>query len=311
MAKNPLSKQIGRQEWLDRVAEVLQDVVRRAYGSGGPNGRKVKNALHGTWLGHPLHVILTDIPLGGWTTALLFDLMEVTTRRREFGKAADAAVTIGLLGALGAAVTGLTDFQDVDSPASRIGAVHGLVNVTAASLFVASLVKRKKGARSAGRNLALLGFMTGISAAYLGGSLVYDEGIGVDHTLGQKFPKEFTAVLPESELDREQLKRVERQGVPILLARGVGGEICAVAETCTHLGGPLSEGTREGDTVQCPWHGSRFSLQDGRVLDGPAVHPLPCLETRIRDGQIEIRLRRDEASAQETSGATVPRPGAA
>jgi nitrite reductase/ring-hydroxylating ferredoxin subunit len=214
------------------------------------------------------------------------------------------------VGAAGAAVTGLTDFQDIDPPASRIGMVHGLLNITAASLFLTSLIQRRANARSAGRRFALMGFLVGVSAAFLGGALVYDQGIGVDHTLGQSFPEDFTSVLSESALPEGELKRIEYDGVPILLVKR-GNQILAVAETCSHLGGPLSEGKLIGNGVQCPWHASQFSLEDGRVLDGPAVHPLPCLEVRVNNGEIEVRTRKAKQNSAGTSGATVPRPEAA
>jgi nitrite reductase/ring-hydroxylating ferredoxin subunit len=102
--------------------------------------------------------------------------------------------------------------------------------------------------------------------------------------------------------------RTEHDGTPILLIRR-GQQIYALAETCSHLGGPLSEGALDGDVIQCPWHGSRFSIRDGHVVDGPAVHPQPCLETRIRDGQIEIRRasRRNEPLAAETTQVSTER----
>jgi nitrite reductase/ring-hydroxylating ferredoxin subunit len=68
-----------------------------------------------------------------------------------------------------------------------------------------------------------------------------------------------------------------------------GSRIFALAETCSHFSGPLSEGKLVGDSIVCPWHASTFALQDGRVLNGPAVHPQPCLEVRVEKGQIEVR----------------------
>lgn len=293
MSRNSISKSIQQQEWLEPVARGLQKFVQQAFRGSGCGGQKIKNFLHGTWLGHPLHVIITDVPIGGWTVALVLDALEVATGQAAFGKAADAAITVGLVGAAGSAVTGLTDFQDIDAPASRIGAAHGLLNVGAASLYLASRISRKKGARSTGRALAAIGYAIAAGSAYLGGSLVYEEGIGVDRNVGEQFPKDFVPVLPESELGEGQLKRVQHDGVPILVVRR-GDQILAVAETCSHLGGPLSEGKLEGTSVQCPWHASRFALEDGRVLDGPAVHPLPCMETQINNGQVEIRRRPTE-----------------
>jgi nitrite reductase/ring-hydroxylating ferredoxin subunit len=125
-------------------------------------------------------------------------------------------------------------------------------------------------------------------AAYLGGHLVFKEKIGVDHTADYSPPKDFVPVLAEVELRENELRRVEANGMPVLLVRR-GQRIYAIAETCAHLGGPLSEGKLEDATVGCPWHGSRFSLDDGRVLEGPSVHVQPVLEVRVRDGQIEVR----------------------
>ena len=279
---------ITRQEWLEPAEERVQKLLHQTFASGGAGGQKIKNFLHGTWLGHPLHVILTDVPIGAWTAALVFDLLSVTSHRKEFAAAADTSIAAGLVGAAGAAVTGLTDWQDIDPPARRVGLVHGLINVAGVSLFATSLILRKRHARSAGRFLSVLGYAVATAAAYLGGHLVYEQGIGVDHTLGEALPEKFVPVFSESELADGELKRGEHDEVPILLVRR-GKRIFALAEKCSHLGGPLSEGKLRNDSVQCPWHGSRFSLEDGRVLDGPAVHPQPCLEARVRNGKIEVR----------------------
>jgi nitrite reductase/ring-hydroxylating ferredoxin subunit/uncharacterized membrane protein len=288
MASDGIISGIARQDWLEPAEEPLQKLLHQTFARGGRGGQQIKNILHGTWLGHPLHVILTDIPIGAWTAGLVFDFLELSTDRKEFAAAADASITIGLIGAVGAAITGLTDWQDVDPPARRVGLVHGLLNVVGTSLFLASRLVRTRKSRSSGRRLAILGYTVATAAAYLGGNLVYEQQIGVDHTSGQKLPDDFEPVLPESELQEGELKRAEHNGVPILVVRR-GQHIFALAETCSHLGGPLAEGKLSGNSVQCPWHGSRFSLDDGRVLDGPAVHPQPCLETRVQEGQIEVR----------------------
>jgi nitrite reductase/ring-hydroxylating ferredoxin subunit len=95
-------------------------------------------------------------------------------------------------------------------------------------------------------------------------------------------------VLAETELSDNELRRVDADGMPVLLVRR-GMRIYAIAETCSHLGGPLSEGKLQDTTVKCPWHGSCFSLENGRVVNGPSVHAQPVLEVRVRDGQIEVR----------------------
>jgi len=270
------------------VEESLQKLVHKAFDSAGPIGQKVKNFLNGTWLGHPLHVILTDVPIGAWTTALVFDVLELVSGRDEFATAADSSVMIGIAGALGAAVTGVTDWQDADAPARRLGMIHGILNLSGTALFAASLISRRRKSRTVGRILGALGYGVMTTAARLGGKMVYEYRVGVDRTAGQTLPADFVSVLAESDLAEAKPKRAEHDGIPILLVRR-GTRIFALAETCSHFSGPLSEGNLVGDSIACPWHHSQFALEDGRVLDGPAVHPQPCLEARVRNGQIEVR----------------------
>jgi nitrite reductase/ring-hydroxylating ferredoxin subunit/uncharacterized membrane protein len=232
-------------------------------------------------------VILTDIPIGAWTVAIAFDALDSMGARRPYSVAADTAVAFGLAGAVGAAVTGLADWQDIDPPARRIGLVHGLLNVASVALFGSSLLMRRRGSRTSGRGLAALGYAVSVAAARLGGNLVYGQKVGVDHAASEGLPGEFTPVLSESDLDDGKPVRAEHNGTSILLVRR-GSQIYALGETCSHLGGPLSEGKLEDYVIQCPWHGSRFSIRDGHVVDGPAVHPQPCLETRIQNGQISL-----------------------
>ena len=283
-----LMKVVDQQEGLDRLSEQIQPLVRDAFKSAGPAGRELKNILHGTWLGHPLHPVLTDVPLGAWTAALALDAMESISGRRELGVGADAAIAVGLVGAAGAAVTGLTDWSETDGRARKVGLLHGLLNVGATALYTTSLVLRRKQRRGAGVGFAMLGYAVSSASAYLGGHLVFGEQIGVNHAAAQEMPKEFVPVLAENELREGEMKRADAGGVPVLLVR-CEGEVCALAHTCSHLGGPLSEGKLEGDVVQCPWHGSRFNVRDGSVVDGPATFPQPRFETRVREGQIEVR----------------------
>ena len=309
MRNDGVTGTIGRQEWLKPAEEGLQNVVHKAFQFSG--GRQIKNFLHGTWAGHPLHVILTDIPIGAWTAAIVFDALDSMSTGRQYRIAADTALSLGLAGAIGAAATGLTDWQDIDPPARRIGLVHGLLNVASVALFGTSLVARRRGARATGRSLAALGYAVSVAAARLGGNLVYGQKIGVDHSSSEKLPDEFTPVLSESDLDEGKPVRAEHNGTPILLVRR-GAQIYGLAETCSHLGGPLSEGKLDGDVIQCPWHGSRFSIRDGHVVDGPAVHPQPCLEARVRDGQVEVRkadCRSSRAHATQSPAKEQPRTG--
>jgi len=288
MATEALIKAVEQQEALDRLSRQVQPLVRDAFKAAGPAGREVKNILHGTWLGHPLHPALTDVPLGAWTAAFALDAMESISGRRELGAGADAAIAVGLVGAAGAAVTGLTDWSETNGRARKVGLLHGLMNVGATVLYTTSLVLRRKNKRNAGIGFAMLGYAVSNASAYLGGHLVFSEQIGVNHAAAQEMPKEFVPVLDDAELHEGEMKRVDAGGVPVLLVRREGA-VCALAHTCSHLGGPLSEGKLDGDIVQCPWHGSRFNVRDGSVVDGPATFPQPCFEARVREGQIEVR----------------------
>uniref|UniRef100_UPI000AF6BD29 Rieske (2Fe-2S) protein n=1 Tax=Streptomyces neyagawaensis TaxID=42238 RepID=UPI000AF6BD29 len=91
-------------------------------------------------------------------------------------------------------------------------------------------------------------------------------------------------------------------GVPILVVRGTGGTLHGLAERCSHLAGPLSEGTVADGCVQCPWHGSVFRLSDGWNVRGPATAPQPAFDTRITDGHVEIRLRQQDGAEPTANG---------
>ena len=280
---------IERQDWLDVVGDRLQKAVAAAFEAGGDVGRRVRDFLHGTWLGHPLHPVMTDVPLGAWTTALVLDA--AAGGNKSIAGAADIAVGVGIVGAVGAAVTGLTDWQHTTGGDRRVGVGHALLNTTALALYVASFALRRSGARDLGRGLSALGFLVAAGAAYVGGALVYSRRIGVDHAQRPESWTDFVPVLRESELSQDSPRRVEAQGVALVLVRR-GDRIHALIESCAHLGGPLSEGRVEGDAIRCPWHGSLFALDDGRVLEGPSTFPQPCLEVRVRGGQVEARPRR-------------------
>jgi nitrite reductase/ring-hydroxylating ferredoxin subunit len=205
-------------------------------------------------------------------------------------------VAIGIGGAAVAALAGLTDWQHVDGPPRRTGLAHAALNTVALGLYSGSLLLRRRGARDAGRALAGAGFGVLIAAAYLGGRLVYHDRVGVDHA-ERDGPEGFTRAVREAELAEGQPRRAEVDGVRVVLVRRQG-RVHALGERCAHLGGPLAEGEVREDSIVCPWHGSRFALEDGRVLDGPATLPQPCFETRLRDGYVEVRrLGREQHAA--------------
>jgi nitrite reductase/ring-hydroxylating ferredoxin subunit len=280
---------IANQPWLDAVGKPLSEAVRALFTNAGPAGQTAKNALHGVWLGHPLHPVLTDVPIGAWTTALALDAREVATGDEGYGRAADFAIGIGLVAAVGAAVTGLNDWSETEGRSRRLGLLHGLLNLTATALVATSYALRRSGARPAARASAVAGYGVALGAAYLGGNLVYRERIGVTHAAIAE-PEEFTPVLESAALPDAAMRKAAIEDASFLLVRQ-RQRVCALAHSCAHLGGPLSEGTLKDGSVVCPWHGSEFALEDGRVLNGPATAPQPCFAVRERAGQIELRAQ--------------------
>ncbi|PYQ29587.1 MAG: hypothetical protein DMF56_11530 [Acidobacteria bacterium] len=169
---------VAQQEWLENLGEAVQPAVRQLLQNLGDG---VVDLLQGKWLGHPVHPALTDVPVGAWTAALAMDAVELMSDSDGVSDAADLAVGVGVAGALAAAVTGIADWSEVDDePARKIGVAHALLNVTAVGLYTTSLIMRRTGSRRAGIGVSLLGYAVASVSAYLGGHLVFGEGVGVE-----------------------------------------------------------------------------------------------------------------------------------
>jgi nitrite reductase/ring-hydroxylating ferredoxin subunit/uncharacterized membrane protein len=285
---------IEDQSWLEAPSEQVAKVVNQVLTRPGGGPTRLDDFLNGVWLGHPLHPMLTDLPIGAWTVGLALDGLETATGRRELAAGADAANLLGVLGAVAAAVTGAAQWQYTIGRQRRLGLSHALLNLTATGLYGASALLRANGKRGSGKVTAVLGYAIMTVAAYIGGDLVYGERLGVTHVPEQTLPSDFQPALHETELHEGEMKRVTIADVPVLLAR-YEGEIFALNEVCAHLGGPLAEGTLADCSVTCPWHGSRFRLTDGAMLNGPTTFPQPVYEVRIREGMIEVRPPRPHA----------------
>jgi nitrite reductase/ring-hydroxylating ferredoxin subunit/uncharacterized membrane protein len=277
----------------DRISDALQTGVKWVIGSNRKPPRRFKSLLHGTWLGHPLHPAITDVPIGAWLIAVLFDIVWLVspTVNSWAARGAEVAVLIGVLGAIGAAATGLADWSDSYGGERTIGLYHAGLNSLALLLYLISLVLRlgvPTGESIVAAILGFLGLTSVLVAAYLGGNMVFAKGTGVNHVAWQEGSHTFTAVLSVAELPESTLRRVDVAGVPVILVK-LGAKYAAVAATCSHAGGPLDEGELQGDVVQCPWHGSRFRLRDGKALTGPATFAQPRYDVQIRDGVIYLR----------------------
>jgi nitrite reductase/ring-hydroxylating ferredoxin subunit/uncharacterized membrane protein len=264
---------------LDKVAKPAAGLVGKAV-----QPTVVRNLLSGTNLGHPAHPMLTDLPIGAWSMSALLDVFGGAKAEQ----AADLLIGAGILSAVPTAATGLNDWSDTIGAERRIGAVHATANVVALSLYAASLLARRSGGRGAGKVLGLAGFGVLVVGAYLGGHLSFAKGVNVNHTFLEHRPQEWTTVLAEAELAEGELRRVSAGEASVLLVRE-DGQIHALANTCSHAGGPLDEGELADGCVVCPWHGSAFRLTDGHIVRGPASIPQPAYQTRVREGKIEIR----------------------
>ena len=275
-----------------RIAAPLDGLLNRSFQTTAL--RPLKLFLNGTWLGHPLHPLLTDVPIGAWTVAILLDLISLLLGAPELGSAAAIAIGLGILGALAAAAAGLMDWMDVDPPEKVVGVTHGILNTSATVLFAISLLMRREsqwGPTVGSFLVALTGYLLVSGGAYLGGGMVFRMGVMINRNAYRKGPDDFLPALAVADLQEGQLKRIEISGLPILLLRS-GERIHAIGAVCSHYGAPLEEGKLQGSTIQCPWHFSRFALDDGSVCEGPACAAVPAYEVRVTKGQVEIKLRR-------------------
>jgi nitrite reductase/ring-hydroxylating ferredoxin subunit/uncharacterized membrane protein len=278
---------IMRSDRLDAFAVTLQRALQRL--TRIPGCRRAKDFLNGTWLGHPLHPALTDIPIGAWTTALVFDGL-AAGRSRKLGRAAEAAVGVGIAGATVSALAGLADWTDTSASQRRVGFVHAGLNSLALGLQVASFICRRR-KLAGGRALSILGYGAVIIGAYLGGSLVFRQGTMVSRTAYHRGRSAFTPALPEEKLLSDRPTRAMVDGSAIMLVKH-DGEVFALDDVCAHAGCPLSQGRLQGDAIVCACHGSTYRLRDGAVLHGPSPFSQPSLDVRIDDGMIAVRERR-------------------
>jgi nitrite reductase/ring-hydroxylating ferredoxin subunit len=186
------------------------------------------------------------------------------------------------------AAAGLNDWSDTAGPETRVGLVHAAVNTTALSLYLASVVAGARGRRRGGKTLGLAGLGVLPGGDYLGGRLCFVLGVDVNRTAWEQRPSQWTPVLADTELADGELCRADAGGVPVLLYR-TDGTVYAPASTCTHMGGPLEEGTISDGCVTCPWPGSNCRFADGSIVRSPASMPEPSYQPRIQNGRIQVR----------------------
>jgi nitrite reductase/ring-hydroxylating ferredoxin subunit/uncharacterized membrane protein len=280
---------IERAKALDSTAQLTKKAVDAAL----PNST-VRDALHGVWLGHPLHPALILVPLGSWISASVLDLLP---GRRD---AARTLVGVGVASAVPAAAAGWSDWSDLHPQQQRVGLVHATANLVGVGLQLASWRARRKGRQARGVLLSLTAVGLSSAAAYLGGHLAYRQGAMVNHAeeAPHVLPEEWTRLCALDELTDGQPTRLTLGGVPVFALRR-GRHVDVLYEMCSHLSGPLSEGELSGTgdemCITCPWHGSTFRLRDGQVQRGPTTYPQPVLQVRVDpDGSVQARLGEDD-----------------
>ncbi|WIG62095.1 MAG: Ferredoxin, 2Fe-2S [Ktedonobacterales bacterium] len=283
----------SRTPFTDRLSDNLQSIIKALTGANARPPRRLKTLLSGTWLRHPLHPLLTDVPVGAWLLTVVFDIVWLISPNGNAwaARAAEGTVILGTLAALAAVVTGLADWSDSYGAERTTGLYHGLLNSGATILYIISVVLRltqTTGESTAAAVIGFAGFVVMTIGAYLGGDMVFAKGTQVNHTAWEAAGDDYEAVLPVAEAPANALFRVTVSGVPVALLK-LNDKFFAIAATCTHAGGPLDEGELQGDVVQCPWHGSRFSVRTGQAITGPASIAQPRYDVRIRDGQIELK----------------------
>ncbi|MFN2569132.1 MAG: Rieske 2Fe-2S domain-containing protein [Candidatus Dormibacteria bacterium] len=282
MGLRELVRSVEKLEPLDAVADWVAPKVTAVLGRPA-----LKDILSGVWVGHPLHPLLTDVTIGTWASAFLLDMVGGEDAR----DAAETLIGIGLISAVPTAASGLSDWSDTVGPERRLGLVHAMTNIAALKLYAASWTLRKVGRHRSGVALGSLGAALLTAGGYLGGHLAYARGIGVDHTVFDEPPQEWQIAAADEDVAEGVVTVGTAAGYGVLLYR-FNGAVHAIADRCSHAGGPLHEGEVDDRLcVTCPWHSSTFRLSDGSIVRGPATAPQRAFDVRIRNGNVEVRAR--------------------
>jgi nitrite reductase/ring-hydroxylating ferredoxin subunit/uncharacterized membrane protein len=264
-------------------------------------GKRFRNVLSGSWLGHPVHPVLVAFPLGMWSAALLSDLTGDSESARRLTVA-------GLAGALPASATGLSDWLDTAGAEQRVGLAHMGANVAASTIVGAGWLLRRGGRRRAGAALGAAGLLVAAFGGWLGGHLAYALGVGVDTNAFDGGPTEWSVLAMDPSAERtgsSEMWAAQADGISLaVIASDEEHDGWAVlANRCSHRGGPLAEGAIDGPCVRCPWHGSKFDIASGAVVRGPATAAQPTYQLRRNDDGWQVR--RDEQRALRSNSVRV------
>jgi nitrite reductase/ring-hydroxylating ferredoxin subunit len=280
---------------LDRLSDVkaFDKVIEPARRLVQATPQGVKDLLHGTWLGHPLHPVLVQVPVGSWLSAGLLDAVP------PLRPAATVLIGTGVAAAVPASLAGAADWSEQEIGVRRLGALHAVANSAALGLYVGSLFARGAGRGSLGRVLSYAGLGLASGSAAIGGHMSYAQSSGASHavTAARALTTDWIDLGPLDDLpEGRPVLRTGKGGsvaVPLAAVRR-GGQVDVFVGACAHLSGPLYEGAVEDvrgrDCLVCPWHGSAFDLADGSARRGPAANPQEKLEVRMEAGRVMARL---------------------
>jgi nitrite reductase/ring-hydroxylating ferredoxin subunit/uncharacterized membrane protein len=274
---------------LSGFGDGLAKMVNAIYAALGGPGKLLQDFLNGSWLGHPLHAVLVDVVIGGYTMLIALDLLGLVLRV-DVEPAGIIILGLSTLAGLSAGLSGLTDFKDTATGDERnVTVLHGTINLIAIVVYIVAFVMRLGGSLDGSRYVAIVAYLVISLGGYIGGHIVFKYGYMVNHNAFArgKRAKEFTAILPAAELADGRPTKAMLGATALVVVRR-GDVVYALKESCSHAGGPLSEGELKGDTIICPWHASQFRLADGRVLHGPAGTRQIRYEARIDAGQVEV-----------------------
>jgi nitrite reductase/ring-hydroxylating ferredoxin subunit len=101
---------------------------------------------------------------------------------------------------------------------------------------------------------------------------------------------DFVKVAETKDIQPSTMKAVDLASERVCIVN-VEGNYYAIGNICTHVGGPLNEGTLEGYEVECPWHGSKFDVRTGEATKPPARQSVPKYEVKVEDNNILVRKR--------------------
>ncbi|KAB2588682.1 Rieske (2Fe-2S) protein [Streptomyces arboris] len=278
----------------DRLVDAARAVVRAV-----PMGRS-RDALHGRWLGHPVHPLMVQLPVGSWMSAAVLDF--VPGRQR----AARTLVGVGLVAALPAAAAGWTDWAELRRPQMRVGLVHAASNAVGVAFYGVSFAARARGRFARGRLWGLAGLAAVSVGGAVGGHMAFRQASGANHAehVAELVGDGWHPLGDLADFAVGAPARGRLGEVSVVVVRESSGTVRVLADRCSHMGGLLSEGEVAEGCIRCPWHGSTFRLSDGWNTAGPATAAQPAFTTRITGTLIEARLQHLSDKVPPTAAAS-------